>query len=449
MKRWIVLLFSVALAHSVHAMPIKEGVSLKDLEAFAIQNQLMPLQRAVQATKSIRALRPNLRIAKGDLFRMALFIETELDQARASIGNYLSRRKTGLARTIEFDPLQNRLYIHLKRHNQKEIGRGSRKTVTKSIMYDIAAPEIVACCTSTQPICEKNEVLQHIPGVVSMYSSTEFTQKGRKFYSTMCKLYRDGSLSEKFKKKYKFSLKQKLDIAFDLMTGLKTLHDQKLVHGNINPRKVLLDHEESRIRAVLSWAVTDSNNFASDIYALGCVLHQLLSGKEAPWINKTNIKNRTRAGSVRTAKFVYDLQRYRKARLAKLMKGKESTRDRFERLILKMVNPDAARRGTADELYSMLREICGIEQEKAVVIEESVEVVPVAAISPEPTPVKTKRPYKRRTAVPEEQPQPEQAKPKRGRKAKNTISTEFEQVLYSNDTNDLNDYNDIKRHQRQ
>ncbi|MBS0655264.1 MAG: hypothetical protein JSR46_05785, partial [Verrucomicrobia bacterium] len=420
MKRWIVLLLAI-LSHSVHAKPVKEGVSLNDLELFAIHNQLTPLQRAIQATKSMRALRTDLGIAKSDLFRIALFIETELDQRKASIGNYLSRRKTGLARTIEFDPEQYRIYIHLKRHNQKAIGRGSRKTVTKSIMYDIAAPEIVACCTSEQP-------LQRTPEAIPIYSSTEFTQKGKKFYSIMCKLYRDGSLAEKFTKKYTFSLKQKLDIALDLVTGLKQLHDQKCAHGNINPQKVLLDHEQSRIRAVLSWAVADSSNLASDISALGSVLHQLLSGKEAPWINRSNIKNRTRAGSVRTAKLVYDLQRYRKARLTKLMKRKESKRVRFERLILKMIDPDAARRGTADEHYRMLREICGIEVEIP---------APVVVETPEPTPVRTKRPYKKSTPVAEEQPQPEQAKPKRGQKAKNPVVVESEQVSHSSDTNDI------------
>ncbi|XP_031551780.1 serine/threonine-protein kinase/endoribonuclease IRE1a-like [Actinia tenebrosa] len=84
----------------------------------------------------------------------------------------------------------------------------------------------------------------------------------------------------------------------DLLIGLKCLHSQGIVHGNINPRTVFYQANpslclkigncktsSSRIGWVATEVLKDETSFSkqSDIFSCGLVLHYLLSGKKHPF----------------------------------------------------------------------------------------------------------------------------------------------------------------------
>jgi len=301
---------------------INDGMNISHLEKLAEGSRSIPFTNAVQATKRIRALSSDLDMTKGELFRMALFLETELDKALASTGNYLSRKKTGFGCTIEHDPVTKMTFLHLNSKGIDALGKGVKKQVTRSIRYDSKRPEMVACCRTSIPLPTEIEALntmKEAKGIVKLYATTERLSKDNvKIYTLFCELYRGGSLSQSLDKKQRFSFKQKLDIAHQLLTGLEELHEQKLIHRDLTTRNVLLDYDKvgkrrsRQIKAVLcdlgrtielekALAVKPQANmaymppegiiyeklegkdyFATDIYALGCVFTSFYREKNAP-----------------------------------------------------------------------------------------------------------------------------------------------------------------------
>lgn len=381
---------------------LEDGVSLSYLALLAGEIECEELERAVRTTQKIRMLGSDLGVSKADLFQMALYIETCLSHVHDHFDNYLSRRKSKFARTIEYDPHTHKAYIHLKNHKTDILGHGFKKTVTKSVLYDHHKPEIIARCESKLPMPEEIEALKEMQGskgIVQVYSFTERSLKDNgKSFNIMCKLYQGGTLSQAMQRHTKFTLKQKMKIAHDLLTGLEALHAKGFVHRDVTARNMLLDYQKKGKRKVkgLSAVISDlgrtipaksafavaaqansayvppegllyeklmnEDYYQSDIFALGCVLHHLYTGKSNPWVDKVNVRNLTKPVSVRQAKLTYDLQRYRKKRLAKLLsKNKRrleaSLEDRFERLTLKMIDPNPKNRGSAKELRKMVRDM--------------------------------------------------------------------------------------------
>src|SRR5437879_4567328 len=71
-------------------------------------------KRDRRATHKIKKCFRNLGTKKRSIYKMALFIETELPKKIGEEGHYyFSRAKTKLARTIEVDPQSKRIFIHL------------------------------------------------------------------------------------------------------------------------------------------------------------------------------------------------------------------------------------------------------------------------------------------------------------------------------------------------
>ncbi|MCE5294502.1 MAG: hypothetical protein LLF94_07810, partial [Chlamydiales bacterium] len=92
------------------------------------------------------------------------------------------------------------------------------------------------------------------------------------------------------------------------------------------------------------------------------ILHRLHTGKAGPWVNKANLKNPTQPDAVKEAKFIYELEKYRDRKLAKLLLGKEpedrlSTKTRLQHLLLQLVHPDPTKRGTAQEHMLTMKQI--------------------------------------------------------------------------------------------
>lgn len=389
---------------------IDDEVSINDLLDLAQEIQVAPFLRALVATQNIRALSSDTGIAKSELFRIALFIETELDKAIELYGtNYLSRRKTGLERTLEYHPETKRLFIHLKDHGIDEVGRGVKKVVTKSILYDVENPEFVARCSSSSNMYEEMTALQYMQGskgIVKLYGCSQRpAQDGSTVYSMFCKLYEGGTLSKAFKEKRKFSYKQKLSIARDLLEGLAALHSKGLVHRDLTTRNILLDVDNSgkRVRydavigdfgrikhiesahgikvqfnsrylapeGIIAERLSGEDYYATDLFALGCILHRLLFEKNGPWIDKVNLKNPTQPDVVKEAKFIHDLKQYREVRLSKIILdrgfGADVTlEDHFEHLVLQLVHAEPSKRGTAQQLAKVMNDLVDEYEQRAV-----------------------------------------------------------------------------------
>ena len=398
------------LAH-ITKTAIEEGVSLGSVKDLAEKIEIKPFLKAINATQNIRDRLGDVAIAKGELFRIALFIETELEDACRTLGsNYLSRRNTGLDRTIQYDPESKQVYIHLKNLGVDEIGRGVKKIVTKSVLYDVKRPEYVARCVSSSKM--GNEIMalklmQGSKGILKVFSYSERTTKKRqKVFSMICKLYKAGSLDKALSDGYQFTFRQKLEITRDLLQGLAAMQAKGLVHRDLTARNVFLDNNKKgarkkrRFKAVIAdfgrtrhidqatgvkvqfnsrylapegliaERLAGEDYYQTDLFALGCILHKLHYEKSGPWIDKSNLKNPTQPDAVKEAKFIYDLERYREVRLAKLALSNgfgfnSSLKDRYEELILQCVHPDPKKRGTAKEHLGAIQQIINEFEEKA------------------------------------------------------------------------------------
>lgn len=393
---------------------IEDDVSLNQMMQVAEKSGVEPFIRALKATHNIRKLSSSLPIPKSEIFRMALFIEAELPHhLHSHRKTYLSRRNTGLERTLEYDPETQLVFIHLKDHGVKELGHGEKKVVTKSILYDVDHPKLVARCSSTTKM-EKEmralKLMQGENGIVELHACTERKLKGgQKIYNMMCQLYEGGTLSKAFTDKYPFSFKQKLYIARDLIEGLDAMHTKGLVHRDLSARNVLLDYAKKGKRkarvihaaiadfgrcrhiddtasvraqfndrylapeAIINERLEGEDYFATDLYALGCILHRLFYEKSGPWIDVGNLNNPTQPEAVKEAKLAYDLKRYREMRMAKLvLKGgtgpNASTRDRFEQIILDLLHHDPSSRGSAELHAQAINEIIHNHENKKDVV---------------------------------------------------------------------------------
>ncbi len=368
---------------------IDDDITLGKIIALAEEIDAEPLLRATVAAHNIRELLGSTGIEKSDLFRIALFIETELHSTRDSLkNNYISRRATGLARTLEYDEQSGHLFIHLKSHGVDEIGRGVKKIVTKSILYDVEEPKLVAHCTSSYAMKDEVKALRKMQGkkgIVKLYASGERqTKEGEPVYKMMCKLYEGGTLSSAFSGSKKFTFKEKLIITQHLLEGLSAMHAEGLVHRDLTARNVLFEKRaKNEVEAVIADfgrvrhidtahgckvqfnsrylapegivqdRLSGKDYFATDVFALGCILHRLHFEKSGPWIDKENLKNPTQPDIVKEAKFIYDLQLYREANLP----TGTSSKDRFEQIILQMIHEDPAKRSSAKELLEAINQL--------------------------------------------------------------------------------------------
>ncbi len=398
------------LSHIVRTA-MENEVTYADMLSIANKIRSEPIMRAVIAAQNIRERIGKSGLGQTELFRMTLFIETELEeQYQSSKTTYFSRVKTGLVRTIELHPDTGHIFIHLKSNGTDVLGQGKKKIVTKSILYDVEEPELAARLSSTYNMDEEIRALksfQDSNGIVPFYASSKRkTPDGIAIHHMMCKLYTGGTLADAFRERVGFTFTQKLDIARDLLEGLAYMHKKGHVHRDLNARNVLYEyigkgsHSKRKVsaaisdfgrtrhidtvkgvkaqfnsrylapEAIISDKLSGDDYFATDIFALGAILHKLYYEKKGPWIDDVTMKNPTQPDFVKEAKMIYDLENYRKGRLERLAANKEkstvqSTSDRFEGLILQMIDPDPESRGTAEENAQTMREIIADFQQRA------------------------------------------------------------------------------------
>lgn len=376
----------------------KRGIHSGKLRKIAQKVDTPALNAAIRTSEKIRKLSPDLGISFAELVQISLFIDNELPRQIRRKGNYLSRRVTGLPRPIEYDVQSGLTFIHLKTNGTPEIGRGRKKTVTKSILYDASRPILVANCSSHIPMPKEVfalEQLQGLPGIVETKAVTERKDaKGRTVYGLFCKYYSGGDLGGFIEKNHsRLSLRSKMKIALGILKGLESMHESGFVHCDLNSRNFLIDFpRKGEVDAVIAdmgrtiavkkvkgspvqwnpyyiapeglfYQKLEGKDYTySDIYAVGCVFYKLFTGKRAPWMDIKLTRGSQGTAVKRHAQYMQGLKKCLKRRYAHLVvKNKNRfalpAKEKFERLILMMCDPVPAHRGDAQKLRTMLEAI--------------------------------------------------------------------------------------------
>jgi len=377
-------------ASQLIAKELQKKNSTKFLERVVKKEDAPPIANAFYAAKSINQLGDQTGLSKAEALRIALFIETRLPKMVQKNKFYISRKSTNLARTIEYDPETKKTFIHLKQHGGLDrIGKGSKKMVTKSILYDKKRPEIVANCTTFKAIpleVTTSKALQGVKGLVEMRAITE--RKGRNntpIYSFFCKYYKEGTILHVIKN-HKLSLKKRIALSHDILTGLAGMHTRGYVHRDLGLANYLADSKKKGTTKGLHAVIADlgrsmkaedaigkntqghrkyippegliwrrTKNFdyyASDVYAVGCLLYRFFYQKNAPWLDLEIVKDTTLSAKERYKKYLPRLAEYYKKEShtlrKKIAKNKRDTRARMKVLTMQLVHPDLAKRPSAE-----------------------------------------------------------------------------------------------------
>jgi len=380
---------------------LDKGFPEKNFAAIVKKVKKVPLRRALQATLAIGKNCKPLALSTGEIFEMATFIETKMQEEKKLGKTYFSRRNTGLARSIQIDPATGSVFIHLKLHGVCGIGEGARKKITRSILYSRDKPEVLAHCYSSFQIDSEIQAVHDLRGQPGLYDVkallTKVCKDGKIAHSMMTKYYSGGDLRALVEKNHKkLSLGQRLQFAHDILVGIESMHKNGYSHRDLGLRNYFVDYvgkgKNRRAYAVVGdlgraakqgktderGAQGGSSQLApeaiaydklagddylyTDIYALGCAFYRILHCEKAPWNDVDSMENEKIAVNQRINRAKMEIMKFWKLRSqlhssSKKKKGLPAPIVAFENLIRKMVDPERSNRGTASELRVMLEKI--------------------------------------------------------------------------------------------
>ncbi len=377
-------------------------VTLDELRQIAKGHNSEVLQRAIEATTGFYGTHKEmLGIKRAAFLQMALFIENSLHEFVKKNQYYLPAEQTGLEYPLEYDSQTRRTFIILPQNKQTYIGAGKNKVVLKAIFYNEKKSEVVARAVQTKVReieMKTTSELRGTTGIMDVLACTTFKKGNEVFRTIYTKLYFPGSLSRAFSLRFRFTYYEKMKIALNILKGLSELHKRNITHRDISPQNCLIHIPlgkagrreivaviadlgradsiwknyplKSRVQGhscytppegIVKGRVKGVDFLKSDVYAIGCIFYQLFYEKAAPWLSNKYVINTSKSEFSRYRVLSTKIYRYtnsRKRVLArKAMRGKISTREAFEQLILRMVDPDAEKRGFATGLYTELQSI--------------------------------------------------------------------------------------------
>jgi len=385
-KSWIKLRKLIAQGY-------EKSISIRDLQQLSKDLKNQPLKNALISFSNIAKLK-DTKLSKKEILLFTLFIETELKNFTKKNDNYIDRKKSGLSKVVEFDPVTTLAFIHLG----TKIGEGHQKIVTKSILYRLENPEIVANCQTSSYINREVNLMKRLrrkPGLVESYAFTQHRRGNKTFTSIFTKLYNAGSLQLVFEKHMRFSLKEKIGIALNIMKGINVLHKKHIIHRDLGARNYFVNIDKNKegkreITAVvadfgrshyfsditkdksvqgnkyyvapegfLQSKLSPKDYTYTDLYAVGLVFYRLMYHKTAPWVNVGMNRNESVS--------LHDRKNYA---LKKLKIFTDKKRDffhnkrnslnkaqKFLKVIFQLLHPNPKNRGTAQEHCKTLQDL--------------------------------------------------------------------------------------------
>ena len=370
--------------------------TLQEIEAIAREHNNQPVIDAAVATRKVFSRYRDLGIPQNNFFKTALFITSGKLASFTKKHRYLTPSLTGLDDTIEYDPKTKKVFILLERYDDAFLGKGNKKSVYKSILFHRTNPKILARAEQSVPmITEKRmyQKMQHASGVVKARAFTSHTRDGIKYNTMYFDLFNPGAFNKVFFSENQFSLKEIATIVKDVLTGVESFHRRGLVHRDLHSRNFLIDiHKGKKVHKRIDTVIADfgrtisiknakgvpvqggryfrapeginparmkgKDYFASDIYAIGCVFYELFYHKKPSW-QRAYLKSFTITDAEKKRELIMSLKEATDTR-RKLLEKKShlDPKRQLELLILKMVQVNPKKRGTAKKLRQKAESIC-------------------------------------------------------------------------------------------
>lgn len=378
----------------LHKYLPKHSVRNSQLDALAEEYPLSPFARALFASKKILALPEKTGLQYETIVPIALFAETFLHEKIARKKYIFPQSKYG--RLLQYDPQSKKFFIHLETHGVKPIGFGKSKIVTKTILYHSEHPEVMAHGVTAKDITKESNAMRDLAGVPCLLQAEALLshrnlKSKKKYMATVTKIFRPGSLQSFLDSSFStLTLVEKITIASNLVTGLAGMHEHGYVHRDLGAKNHFINivYSKKKKRTV-SAVIADfgrtipavdaahlpvqgnayylspegffrskmhgNDYYASDVFAVGCVLWQVRFGKHPAWSFPRFFKKESWSLKKRYHAHLSLLNKTRAPYIAYLQhKTKEkiafTPKDRFLALILQMTHPKAKLRGTASSL---------------------------------------------------------------------------------------------------
>jgi len=366
-----------------------KSISLSTLSRIAAATGDLPLMNSVTAANHFNFKKDGFGLTQGKFLACALFFETEAKNYSQS-SHYLIPHKTGLANTVELDSHLHGQFIIL---NSKSayLAEGQKKIVTRAIQYGLY-PKIVARAEQSCKMKRELKItrlMHEKPGLFKTVGFGRHKAHGKTYNAIYSDLYRPGSFQTIFEEGYKFSKKEKMEMALSVVKGLYSLHRKNIVHRDLGARNYLVnighgkkDHRDieatiadlgradwyknvSRTKVQGNTTYTSPEGLyrkkmkkgdylRSDVFAVGCVLYKLFFEEQPKWQDRSYVKDTSRSLFRRYEDMCEKIQYAtgKKARLLEIKKNSSilSPYECYEYLILKMVSINPKKRPTAKEL---------------------------------------------------------------------------------------------------
>jgi len=364
----------------------KSFISKQDIIKLSDQAPASPFAHAFQATQTILSLPEKTGLAFSNLFPIALFKETLLNNAVKKNEFYWPEKQFG--RELQYDQETEKFFIHLGTHGVKKLGKGKYKVVTRSILYDEKEPRMLARGLSESKMRKERHAMKKTHGMPGVMQAEAFLKHrdpktNKKMRAIMTPIYNLGSLKQMLSNKsFKLSFSEKVHLARDILSGLASLHSQGIAHRDLSTRNYFISHdslspEGCRFRVVIAdlgrampiaeaKGVSAQGNtsflapeaffrnrlshedyLATDIFAVGCVLWEIYTGSPPKW-RKEKTFNKYILHPKKGANQLYtDILTTCKQLNLKLL---HRTHKKYLDLVLQMVDPIPSKRKQASEL---------------------------------------------------------------------------------------------------